>query len=68
MEDDENGADTPVGYQLSVKLVPDVTPETLPSFLEELRTVLREDAGNVLRVDLLNDICPQAKMTYLEKV
>ncbi|KOB68869.1 putative myb-like, SWIRM and MPN domains 1 [Operophtera brumata] len=65
---DEAGSDTPVGYQFSVKLVADLTPATLPAFLRELRAVLRrDDAGNQMKVDLLRDVCPQARMTYLEK-
>ncbi|CAB3253140.1 unnamed protein product [Arctia plantaginis] len=60
--------DVPVGYQFSVKLLPDITSESLPTFLRELRSILvREADGDEFSVDMLNDKCPQAGITYLEK-
>lgn len=70
VEEGESG-DVPVGYQLSVKLVPDITAESLPALLRELRSLLApgaEPEAQHLAVDVLHDKCPQAGMTYLEKV
>ncbi|CAG4937259.1 unnamed protein product [Parnassius apollo] len=61
--------DTPVGYQLNVKLVPDLTEENLGPFLLELRGILHNDADrNELSVNLTKDVCPQAGITYMEKL
>ncbi|XP_068631889.1 histone H2A deubiquitinase MYSM1-like [Battus philenor] len=61
--------DTPVGYQLSVKLIPDLTEDNLEEFLPELHGILLEDADrNELSVDMSQDVCPQAGITYLEKL
>ncbi|KAJ2939743.1 hypothetical protein O0L34_g17934 [Tuta absoluta] len=59
--------DTPQGYQFSVKLLPDLTTDNLPDHLTALRDVLCGGEKNEYSVDMVNDVCPQAGMTYLEK-
>ncbi|CAH0579474.1 unnamed protein product [Chrysodeixis includens] len=65
--EDSDTAAVPTGYQLSVKLVADLSRAGLPAFLQELRQVLRDREPDHYAVDMLNDVCPQAKLTYLEK-
>ncbi|KAM3959187.1 LOW QUALITY PROTEIN: uncharacterized protein ACR2FA_006723 [Aphomia sociella] len=68
VEEEEGDEDNPVGYQLSVKLVPDLTMENLPAYLDEVVSILCcETDRSEYMVDMANDICPQAKMSYLEK-
>ncbi|XP_046959300.1 uncharacterized protein LOC124529574 isoform X1 [Vanessa cardui] len=68
VEEYDEAAELPVGYQLSVKLVPDLTAGSLPEFLRELRDLLCNFSDrNRLSVDMVNDVCPQAGLTYLEK-
>lgn len=64
---DETGSE--VGYQFSVKLVPDITDYNVETFLEELHELVHDPTiTNELPVDVYNDVCPQAGITYLEKV
>ncbi|XP_075973875.1 uncharacterized protein LOC142975096 isoform X3 [Anticarsia gemmatalis] len=66
--EDIDDAEVPIGYQFSVKLLPDLTPDSLPSFLRELRSVMICDNNrNEYSVDMVRDKCPQAGITYLEK-
>ncbi|XP_022831217.1 uncharacterized protein LOC111359797 isoform X2 [Spodoptera litura] len=66
--EDEQDAELPTGYQLSVKLVPDLTADNLSNYLQELRAVMVDNLSrNEFSVNLVKDICPQAKITYLEK-
>ncbi|XP_013200016.2 uncharacterized protein LOC106142693 isoform X2 [Amyelois transitella] len=67
VEDDDLEQEVPTGYQLSVKLVADITIESLPLYLEELAGLLGECERDSYSVDVTKDICPQAKMTYLDK-
>ena len=68
MEGDDD-AELPTGYQISVKLLADLSPDNLPTFLQELRAVMIDNHNrNEFSVDLLKDVCPQAGITYLEKV
>ncbi|XP_034830939.1 uncharacterized protein [Maniola hyperantus] len=68
VEETEEATDTPIGYQLKVKLVPDLTTDNLAQFVRELRDVVaeRDDRGE-FSVNVAEDVCPQAGMTYLEK-
>ncbi|XP_026728983.1 uncharacterized protein LOC113494740 isoform X2 [Trichoplusia ni] len=65
--EDDDKADVPTGYQFSVKLVPDLSAAGLAAFLQELRGVLLDRDSDRYAVDMLHDVCPQAKLTYLEK-
>ncbi|CAH2106093.1 unnamed protein product [Euphydryas editha] len=68
VEDYDEATDMPVGYQFSVKIIPDLTRESLPEFLEELRDLWCNFSDrNHLSINLPVDVCPQAGMTYLEK-
>ncbi|XP_052740067.1 uncharacterized protein LOC112050509 isoform X2 [Bicyclus anynana] len=53
------------GYQLRVRLEPDVSRASLPQLLRELRALLAERGE--LSVNVAEDVCPQAGLTYLEK-
>lgn len=59
--------DPETGFQLNVKLVADITEQSLPGFMDELRA-LRPEEANELTVNMAVDVCPQAGVTYLEKV
>ncbi|XP_063893566.1 uncharacterized protein LOC110372082 isoform X4 [Helicoverpa armigera] len=66
--DDEDTSDLPTGFQFSVKLLSDLTTDNLAAFLQELHTVMIDNlASNELSVNVKNDVCPQAGITYLEK-
>ncbi|XP_039754296.1 uncharacterized protein LOC120629420 isoform X2 [Pararge aegeria] len=67
VEDTEEATGTPIGYQLKVKLVPDLTTDNLPQFLRELRGVLADRDRSDFNVNVAADVCPQAGLTYLEK-
>ncbi|CAH2231996.1 jg4056 [Pararge aegeria aegeria] len=67
VEDTEEATGTPIGYQLKVKLVPDLTTDSLPQFLRELRGVLADRDRSDFNVNVAADVCPQAGLTYLEK-
>ncbi|XP_059051551.1 uncharacterized protein LOC131846301 isoform X2 [Achroia grisella] len=70
VEEEEGDEDNPVGYQLSVKLIPDLTLDNLPGYLEEIVSILcyeTDSNHSQYMIDVANDVCPQAKMTYLEK-
>ncbi|CAH2037053.1 unnamed protein product, partial [Iphiclides podalirius] len=71
VEEDESAADadTPIGYQLSMKLEPDLNVANLDRFLAEVRGILLEEADrNELSVHMPTDMCPQAGLTYLDKL
>ncbi|KAJ8729894.1 hypothetical protein PYW07_016932 [Mythimna separata] len=64
----DDDAELPTGFQISVRLLADLTPDRLPTFLQELRAVMVDNhTKNELSVDLVKDVCPQAGITYLEK-
>ncbi|XP_045448397.1 uncharacterized protein LOC123656820 [Melitaea cinxia] len=68
VEDYDEATDMPIGYQFSVKIIPDFTRESIPEFLEELRDLWCNFVDrDHLSVNLPVDVCPQAGMTYLEK-
>ncbi|KAJ0177415.1 hypothetical protein K1T71_007424 [Dendrolimus kikuchii] len=68
VEDDDVGTETPIGYQFSVKLIADLNMDKLNGYLQELRSVLRDETNrNEFGVDMVNDVCPQAGVAYLEK-
>ncbi|CAG9785928.1 unnamed protein product [Diatraea saccharalis] len=67
VEDEDLDVDTPAGYRFNVKLVPDLTLENLSEFLAELTEMLVDRPNDEHSVDMNTDICPEAKMTYLEK-
>ncbi|XP_037964922.2 uncharacterized protein LOC105395558 [Plutella xylostella] len=64
VETTEDGSEA--GFQLSVKLVPDLTVDSLPGFLRELRASVDGDRTE-FSVRMAADVCPQAGVTYLEK-
>ncbi|KAI5652095.1 histone H2A deubiquitinase MYSM1 isoform X1 [Phthorimaea operculella] len=66
-DSDLSESDTPEGYQFSVKLLPDLTIDNLPDYLLSLRDTLCGGDKNEYSVDMVNDVCPQAGKTYLEK-
>lgn len=43
VEDEDLETEPPVGYQFSVKLVPDLDADSLQAFLQELRRVVVEE-------------------------
>lgn len=52
-----------------MKLVGDLNTDNLQDYLQELKSVLRDETNRTeYSVDLVNDVCPQASITYLEKV
>ncbi|CAH0723152.1 unnamed protein product, partial [Brenthis ino] len=65
-EDPNDESDLPIGYQLNVKLVPDVTADSLAVLLAELRDGDHEP--DPFRVNMAEDVCPLAGLTYLEKL
>ncbi|RVE49545.1 hypothetical protein evm_005773 [Chilo suppressalis] len=67
IEDEDSDADPPAGYQFSVKLVPDLSTDKLADLLDQLASMLADRAHDDLSVDVNSDVCPEAKMTYLEK-
>ncbi|XP_050345899.1 uncharacterized protein LOC126770519 isoform X2 [Nymphalis io] len=68
VEEYDEAADLPVGYQLSVKILPDLTAASLSEFLRELRDLLCNFSDrDHLSVDMVKDVCPEAGLTYLEK-
>ncbi|XP_063361858.1 uncharacterized protein LOC134650855 [Cydia amplana] len=63
-EADESG---PQGFQLRVRLQPDVTEASAPALLRDMRALLADRPRGPHRVQADRDVCPQAKLTYLEK-
>ncbi|XP_053608144.1 uncharacterized protein LOC128673972 isoform X2 [Plodia interpunctella] len=66
-DEDDIEPEVPTGFQLNVKLVADITADSLPLYLEELAALLRECERNAYTVDMARDRCPQANMSYLDK-
>ncbi|XP_063534220.1 uncharacterized protein LOC134744370 [Cydia strobilella] len=57
----------PQGFQLRVRLQPDVTEASAPALLRDMRDLLLDQAPDPHRVQMDRDVCPQANLTYLEK-
>ncbi|KAI8436263.1 hypothetical protein MSG28_004310 [Choristoneura fumiferana] len=62
---DEDGEE--VGYQLRVRLVRDVTAQSAPALLADLAAMLKDAAAQPHAHAMDRDVCPEAKLTYLEK-
>ncbi|XP_073945620.1 uncharacterized protein [Choristoneura fumiferana] len=63
--EDEDGEE--VGYQLRVRLVRDVTAQSAPALLADLAAMLKDAAAQPHAHAMDRDVCPEAKLTYLEK-
>ncbi|XP_063618636.1 uncharacterized protein LOC134791518 [Cydia splendana] len=57
----------PQGFQLRVRLEPDVTEASAAALLRDMRALLLDQTPDPHRVQMDRDVCPQAKLTYLEK-
>ncbi|CAG9584903.1 unnamed protein product [Danaus chrysippus] len=68
-DDSQASPEVPVGYQLNVKLERDLGRSTLSPYLQELRALVHDTLTHgQLAVDVARDVCPQAGLTYMEKV
>ncbi|GBP93092.1 Histone H2A deubiquitinase MYSM1 [Eumeta japonica] len=57
-----------VGYQLCARLQADLTEQTVPDFLQQLRDMLKDETYiNEFTVNPVKEVCPDAKITYLRK-
>ncbi|XP_063381039.1 uncharacterized protein LOC134667545 [Cydia fagiglandana] len=67
VEHPEAGETEPQGFQLRVRLEPDVTEASAADLLRDMRDLLVDQPPDPHRVQMDRDVCPQAKLTYLEK-
>ncbi|XP_047507069.1 myb-like protein H [Pieris napi] len=65
--EDSEDKETPIGYQLEVKLVPDLTIESLPDYVRGLKQLLKDVERTEHSIDLSKDVCPHTGVGYLDK-
>ncbi|CAK1547437.1 unnamed protein product [Leptosia nina] len=67
VEDMEEDTDTPIGYELDVKVVPDLTLESLSHYVHGLKDLLLGVERTEHSVDMNNGVCPHTGVSYLDK-